>query len=300
MFFNKGVQLQEDESIISNKELQTLRQKASNFDAMSKQESLQTAQTIFANATKVNAASTNRLSSIEHTQSLIDGFIDKSRQIRSISTKSQEAASQTSQSSQSSIEYISKLSQTLSSSYTVIQSFQERIISLDAKNTTINELLDNIKYIADQTNLLALNAAIEAARAGEHGRGFAVVADEVRKLAENTSEAASLIQTEMNGIIEVSGEVVQSQKEMLTGIESSVKIAEETVDVLDKLGQSAQENLEGVDVALEQIDAQLKDSEAIQEDMDDLVSDTKNAIDGSSTNIGLAEGLVGNLKVLNF
>lgn len=116
-----------------------------------------------------------------------------------------------------------------------VQSSSRTIIDLSAAIQKIGAIANAIKEIAEQTNLLALNAAIEAARAGEQGRGFAVVADEVRKLAERTANSTKDIASTIGEINEISEAAVKSMQGAINDVEAGVVLVHENGEGLKKI-----------------------------------------------------------------
>lgn len=122
----------------------------------------------------------------------------------------------------------------------VVRTAAEQIAQLKVDSEKISDIVSVIKDIADQTNLLALNAAIEAARAGEAGRGFAVVADEVRKLSERTALSTGEISHMVSAIQRSTGDVVTGVGRGVELVDSSVAFAGQAGDAIARLREMAQ------------------------------------------------------------
>jgi methyl-accepting chemotaxis protein len=121
-----------------------------------------------------------------------------------------------------------------------VQSSSEIIEDLGSQSDQITSIVNTIKEIADQTNLLALNAAIEAARAGEQGRGFAVVADEVRKLAERTSMSTTEIAGMVSKIQNGTRSAVTSMQSGVSQVSNGVELANQAGDSINRIRDGAE------------------------------------------------------------
>jgi len=209
---------------------------------------------------KENSASNmSTLEVITSKSHIIKGRTDKSESLfDTVSTKSsqiEEGMAETVQEAQQTNENIANAKEKLIQAYGAIenlvtemehsseveQELADKLNTLRSSADDVKSVLTVIADIADQTNLLALNAAIEAARAGEHGRGFAVVADEVRQLAERTQKSLNEINTTINLIIQ---SISDASEDMNSNAKRSHELVEKSNNTQEQISQS-REFIEG-------------------------------------------------------
>lgn len=157
----------------------------------------------------------------------------------------QDAAHQAGDVARQGAELSARASQTIMALADTVKASAGQVETLGQRSSEISRIAGVIKEIADQTNLLALNAAIEAARAGEQGRGFAVVADEVRKLAERTGGATQEISVMIASIQEETGKAVTGMRAGAVQVEESVQLVQEAQTALERIN-SEMENTVGM------------------------------------------------------
>ncbi|WP_430393959.1 methyl-accepting chemotaxis protein [Campylobacter mucosalis] len=229
-----------------------------------------------------NSSIANELSStslqtgkrVEDSTNIISGTNQRCSQIQSDMRSSIDAAKLGKEDLQKATGYIKQANDAIASLATEISQTAQtehemanKINQLNKDAEQVKSVLVVINDIADQTNLLALNAAIEAARAGEHGRGFAVVADEVRQLAERTQSSLTEINATINVIVQaitesstqmnlnskqiqelttVASEVENTIKIMSASINDAIKLSDKTVEDYIQTGSSIEQIVDGM------------------------------------------------------
>lgn len=226
--------------IASMKEMQdTLRNMIGEVVADAEQVSSAATQLLHASeevsgtAREQSEAASSMAAAMEEMTVSIDQVAENAREAHAISSQSGEHSHEGTVVIHNAAEEMRHIAQAVQSSSAIIE-------ELGRQSDQITSIVNTIKEIADQTNLLALNAAIEAARAGEQGRGFAVVADEVRKLAERTSLSTQEIASTINKIQAGTRSAVSSMEQGVAQVEKGVELANQAGISINEIHEASQ------------------------------------------------------------
>jgi methyl-accepting chemotaxis protein len=208
-------------------------------------------------------AAASTAAAVEEITVSISSVANNTEEVRKLSENS---LRQTQQGNQNVTDMIGEIGRVQDAVQQIAGSVKEFVDSTRA----IAGMTQQVKDIADQTNLLALNAAIEAARAGEQGRGFAVVADEVRKLAEKSAQSANEIDRVTNALNQKSTQVEATLQTGLRSLQTTQEQVERVSAVLTEAGESVAQSTHGVSDIASSVNEQSQASNAIARNVEKI------------------------------
>jgi len=198
-------------------------------------------------AEKVSAISGNQTQQAAIAASSIDNLNSAVKEIAQKTDDVVTSANDASAMAAEGQQVVNKAVQGIQQVAVTVKESAQLMAALGKRSDQIGQIVNVIKDIAEQTNLLALNAAIEAARAGEQGRGFAVVADEVRKLAERTASATSEISTMISAIQSETGNAVTTMEKGSSQVSDGVALANQAGQSLQNINSSVKRVVEMIE-----------------------------------------------------
>ncbi|MER2624734.1 MAG: bacteriohemerythrin [Accumulibacter sp.] len=225
-----------------------------------------------AQSNEINLATQVQASAVSHTRSAIDDVSTSVEVVNGLVHATEDGAHEVARRAHDGAAVAAKVAGEMQAIADTVAVSSDQVSRLVASTGEIGQMAQVIKEIADQTNLLALNAAIEAARAGEQGRGFAVVADEVRKLAERTSKATSEIGGILQGIRSDTESAVEGMRAAAPVIASGVTQANYAAETLHAIEEGAQDTLQKMQALSQATRDQTRRIEEIVSNVDEVMS----------------------------
>lgn len=279
----------------------SIREVASNTDSLSSnvtetsssiEEMTTSIQSVAKNAGELTTSVDDTSATIEEMAASIEQVAVNAREVSKSSESAVNEAEDGGEAVQRTVEGMEQISDTMRDIVTVIK-------KLDESSKKINSIVDVIDDIAEQTNLLALNAAIEAARAGEHGRGFAVVADEVRKLAERSASSAKEIVSLITDVQKDTSNAIKVTDEGYERASEGVQLATKAGEALNKISRTIRTVNNMMSEVSKVTDQQAKASDRIVKTVENMRRMTQQVDSATTEQAKTSQQIMKSVEVMN-